>query len=120
MHAAAFGNFDILKLLIDAGADIKARNDMDATALLWAASDPVKARLLIERGADVTVASRQGRTPLMVAAARKGAAAIVELLLAKGADVHTKDLLGNTALTLAARAGDLETVNLLMAKGADP
>jgi ankyrin repeat protein len=120
MHAAAFGNFDTLKLLIDAGADIKARNDMDATALLWAASDPVKARLLIERGADVTVASRQGRTPLMVAAARKGAAAIVELLLAKGADVHTTDLLGNTALTLAARAGDLETVNLLMAKGADP
>src|SRR5262245_10538815 len=77
MHAAAFGNFDTLKLLSDAGADLGARNDMDATALLWAASDSAKARLLIERGADVTVASKLGRTPLMVAAARKGGAAIV-------------------------------------------
>src|SRR5215813_915894 len=120
MHAAAFGNLNTLKLLLDAGADVRARNDMDATALLWAAADPEKARLLIERGADVTAASKQGRTPLMVAAARKGGAPIVELLLAKGADVHAKDRLGSTALTLAARTGDLETVKLLMARGADP
>src|SRR6266481_9175697 len=108
MHAAAFGNLNTLKLMIDAGADVRARNNMDATALLWAAADPEKARLLIERGADVTAASRQGRTPLMVAAARKGGTAIVELLLSKGADVHAKDRLGDTALTLAARAGDLD------------
>src|SRR5262245_6596057 len=31
MHAAAFGNRDTLKLLIDAGADVRARNDMGAT-----------------------------------------------------------------------------------------
>jgi ankyrin repeat protein len=120
MHAAAFGNLNALKLLIDAGADVKARNDMDATALLWAAADPEKARLLIEHGADVTVASKQGRTPLMVAAARKGGAAIVDLLLSKGADVHAKDRVGETALTIAARSGDLDIVKLLLAKGAEP
>jgi ankyrin repeat protein len=120
MHAAAFGTLNTMELLLDAGADVRARNDVDATALLWAAADPEKARLLIERGADVTVASKQGRTPLMVAAARKGGAPIVELLLSKGADVHAKDRLGSTALTIAARTGDLETVKLLMARGADP
>jgi ankyrin repeat protein len=120
MHAAAFGNLNTLKLLIGAGADVRARNDMDSTALLWAAADPEKARLLIQSGADVTVASKLGRTPLMVAAARKGGAAIVELLLSKGADVHAKNRIGETALTFAARAGDLDIVKLLIAKGAKP
>src|SRR5437588_10113418 len=40
MHAAAFGNLETMKLLIDRGADVNARNDFDATALLWAARDP--------------------------------------------------------------------------------
>ena len=40
MHAAAFGNFETLKALINAGANVNARNQMDATALLWAAGDP--------------------------------------------------------------------------------
>jgi ankyrin repeat protein len=119
MHAAAFGNFETLKALIDAGADVNARNQMDATALLWAAGDPEKSRLLIECGADVKAQSKQGRTPLMMAAMRPGNSAIVELILSKGADIQARDRLGVTALNLAARAGDLDTVKLL-AKGADP
>ena len=75
MHAAAFGNLETLKLLLDAGADVNARNDFDATALLWAARDPEKARLLIEHGADVNAQSKQGRTPLMVASLRRGGSA---------------------------------------------
>jgi ankyrin repeat protein len=120
MHAAAFGNFETLKALIDAGADVNARNQMDATALLWAAGDPEKSRILIERGADVKAQSKQGRTPLMMAAMRPGDSAIVELILSKGADIQARDRFGATALSLAARAGDLDTVELLIAKGADP
>src|SRR5215472_14238454 len=120
MHAAAFGNFETLKALIDAGADVNARNQMDATALLWAAGDPEKSRLLIERGADVKAQSRQGRTPLMMSAMRPGNSAIVEMILSKGADIQARDRFGATALSLAARAGDLDTVKLLLAKGADP
>jgi len=120
MHAAAFGNFQTLKLLLDAGADVNAHNDFNATALLWAARDPDKAQLLIERGANVNVQSKQGRTPLMIASLRRGGSAIVGLMLAKGADVNLKDSRNLTALALAASAGDAETVNLLLAKGADP
>jgi len=120
MHAAAFGNIETLKALIDAGADVNARNQMNATALLWAAGDPEKSRLLIDRGADVKAQSKQGRTPLMVAAMRRGNSAIVELILSKGVDIQARDRLGATALNLAARAGDLDTVKLLIAKGADP
>lgn len=120
MHAAAFGNLEILKLLIDAGADVNARNNFDATALLWAARDSEKARLLIERGADVNAQSKQGRTPLMVASLRRGGSAIVALMLAKGADVNLRSGRGETALALAASVGDAETVKLLLTKGADP
>ncbi len=119
MHAAAFGNLDTFKLLLDAGSDVNARNNMDATALLWASQDVERARLLLGRGAEVKIASKQGRTPLMVAAMRPGGSAIVEVMLAKGADVQAKDRLGATALSLASRAGDLDTVRLLLARGAE-
>jgi ankyrin repeat protein len=120
MHAAAFGNVETLRVLLDAGAEVNARNRADATALLWAAGDPEKARLLIERGADVKMQSKQGRTPLMVAASRPGNSAVVALLLAKGADPRAQDRLGTTVLSLASRFGDLESVKLLLRAGAQP
>ena len=121
MHAAAFGNLETLKLLLDAGADVNAHNDFDATALLWAARDAAKARLLIERGANVNARSKQGRTPLMVASLRRGGSDIVELMLSKGADVTVQDnRRSDTALGLAASVGEVETMRLLLAKGADP
>ncbi|MEO8026802.1 MAG: ankyrin repeat domain-containing protein, partial [Bryobacteraceae bacterium] len=44
MLAAAYGSVDAMKLLIDAGADVNAKNDFEATALLWSASDIDKVR----------------------------------------------------------------------------
>lgn len=118
MHTAAFGNLQAMRLLIEKGADVNARNNADATALLWCAREPEKARLLIEKGADVNVQSRQGRTPLMVAALREGNSAIVALLLEKGADPKVKTRRGDTALHSAASAGDPESIRFLLAKGA--
>lgn len=45
MHTAAFGGSRAMKLLLDNGAIVNATNNFDATALLWAAGDPVKARM---------------------------------------------------------------------------
>jgi ankyrin repeat protein len=120
MHAAAFGNLETMKVLLDAGADVNARNTFDATALLWSARDPEKARLLIEHGADVNVQSKQGRTPLMVASLRRGGSDTVALLLAKGAKVNTQGGRGSTALIIASNAGEAKSVRLLLEKGADP
>src|SRR5690242_14171997 len=68
MHAAAYGTIESMRMLLDAGADVNAANDFNATALLWCARDAAKARLLIEHGANVNIQSKQGRTPLMLAA----------------------------------------------------
>jgi ankyrin repeat protein len=120
MYTAAFGSADAMRLLLDSKADINTRNAFDATALLWSATDLAKVRMLVEHGADVNARSKQGRTPLMVAAASEGSYAIVKYLVEKGADVNARDGIESNALLLAMDANDSETVKFLLASGADP
>jgi ankyrin repeat protein len=125
MYAAAFGNVESMKLLIDSGADVNVKNAFDATALMWCAHDVDKVRLLLSKGANVNVRSKQGNTALIIAAA-DGASDVVKLLIDKGADLSTADAprvpkrmdIPN-ALIAAAYANDFTTVKLLLEKGAD-
>jgi ankyrin repeat protein len=119
MFAAAYGSLDAMQLLLSAGADVNAKNAFDATALLWCAGDLAKVRLLVEKGANVNARSKQGRTPLIIAAAQDGNAETVKLLIEKGADVSARTQDENSALHVAAEANDTESVRLLLAKGAD-
>ena len=119
IYCSAYGSVEALQLLLDHGAEVNARNGLDATALVWAAADPVKLRLLVAHGADVNARTRLERTPLMIAAACDGCAENVRLLIEEGADVRARDKGGTTALALAAQAGDAESVRLLLGHGAD-
>jgi ankyrin repeat protein len=83
------------------------------------ATDIAKARLLLDHGANVNLASKQGRTALFVAAMSDPSAAIVKLLLAKGADVRATDAFQNTTLTAAAYGNDLATIRLMLDAGID-
>jgi ankyrin repeat protein len=119
MHAAAFGTADSVKALLDAGADVNARNSFEATALVWGAADEAKVHLLVEHGADINARTKLGRTALMVAAACNGCSETVRYLLSKGVDARAKDETGVGSLQLAALAGDAKSVSLLLAAGAD-
>jgi ankyrin repeat protein len=119
MYAAAYGSLDAMKVLLSAGADVNAKNAFDATALLWSAHDLAKVRLLVLKGADVNARSKQGRTPLIVAAAYDGGSEVVKYLLEKGADIAARDGGGSTALVAATEANDTATIRLLLQKGAD-
>lgn len=69
LHAVACGPTDVLKLVLDSGADI-LKKDIDGwTACLAAAScgNVENLRLLIDRGADFQAADRDGYTPLAIA-----------------------------------------------------
>jgi ankyrin repeat protein len=119
MHAAAVGSTEAVKLLLDSGADITAKNQFNDTALTFGADHAEKARMLIDKGADVNAVTKMGRTPLMIAAHCAGCASTVKLLLDKGANPKAKDGHSRTALLEAVDADALESVKLLMAKGAE-
>ena len=118
MHAAAIGSPEAVKLLLASGADVNARNEVEATALILGAGNPTKARMLVEKGADVNAHSKLGRTPLLIAASCESCTATVKLLLDKGADPNAKDKEGNSAITAASWVNNLDVVKLLVAKGA--
>ena len=100
-----------------------AVDDVDAngdTALSWAAkrrdSDSVK--LLLLCGSDPGHVESSGRTPLHLAV-WSGDVAVVQLLLAAKVDVNSKDIWGETALSLTAfYGGDTTIMELLLAHGA--
>jgi hypothetical protein len=95
MVGSYFGLEAVVRLLLEKGADVEAKDKDGWTALRWAARhghDGVM-RLLLEKGADVEAKDNDGRTALRWAALDgllHGHEAVVRLLLEKGADVEAK------------------------------
>src|SRR5882724_12000925 len=121
MYAVLYTHAKTLEQLLKKGADPNKKNDANATALIWAATDLVKTRLLVEHGADVNARSDDLRTPLMIAARRPGNAAVVKLLLERGANPNPNahPVTESSPLIEAATAGDADNVELLLSHGAE-
>ena len=109
VYAAAGGQLGIVKQLLARNVDINARYANDLTLLMWASGpdesvpepQAIKVvRQLLDLGARIsTIATRAGRTALMIAA-EGGHAGIADLLLARGADPALKDKDGKRAADL--------------------
>ena len=119
MYAGAFGSLEAMRVLMDAGADVNAHNDFNATALMWSVNEPAKVQLLVEHGANVNAKSKTGRTPLMLAAMQPGSDEVVDLLLKKGADPLAVDEDGMTFLAAASNGFNPRQVRLALKRGAD-
>lgn len=116
------GSTAVAAMLLDAGVDIDARNNLGETALhkavLFAHTSMV--RLLLSRGASTSIADNWwGGTPLHWAA-DMGKHDIGKLLLAAGAEVSARDVFkGGTPFHWAAKRPTEAMLRLLLAKGAD-
>jgi ankyrin repeat protein len=127
MWAAAEGNADAMRLLIEAGADVNARSSIIAwerqrteeprdkwlppgglTPLLFAARDGrvASTKVLLDAGADPNIVDPDRHTPLILAL-MNGHVDVAAALIRGGADVNMEDKVGQTALYAAV---DLHTV----------
>jgi len=82
MYAAGGGDVKMIKLLLEAGANINAQNREGDTALTAAVSrraSPETVQILLSAGADVNIRNKRSETPLTLAE-RNGDEAVVNLL----------------------------------------
>ncbi len=111
---------EIVKILIDKGADLHQANKKGRTPLFIACQNDHEeiVQILIDKGADVNQADKDGGTPVWMAC-QNGHKKIVKILIDKGADVNQADKDGNTPLLVACQNDHEEIVKILIDKGAD-
>lgn len=122
-RSAASGHCrECLRIALEGGASANGATRAGRSGLQDAAAfgDLEMVRMLVEKGADVSAADKRGYTALMRAALsyEPGAPAVVEYLLAHGANVNPKNETGDTALSFAARFGETPVVAMLRKAGA--
>ena len=113
---------DVMKLLIDNGADVTAVTKTDGTSLLHMATQGghvlIVNYLLSLRALDVNCRNIHEETPLMLAS-RKDRQELLEDLLLHGADPNSRDVAGCTALHIAVGGTRVKSVEILIQNSAD-
>jgi ankyrin repeat protein len=102
--AVGRGHSAMVRYLHEKGLSVNSTDNSGLTPIFLALDGRIESRYiaeyLIEHGADVSVKSADGTTPLMVAS-HHGSKEAIEMLIAKGVDVKAKNVFGETALQSA-------------------
>jgi len=124
IDAVENGDIDLVRQLLDRGADIDFQGENGWTALMKASRNGNMeiVRLLLDRGADIDFqGTRAPALPALILASHNDYKDIVELLLDRGANPNIKNYyFGFTALIKATSNRNIQIVKLLLDHGADP
>jgi len=109
--AILLGNFELTKLLVEAGCNVNAPSDEGLSALLLAVqgidgplgATEIFTELLLKYGADPDLRTASGMTPLLIAS-YAGNVALATLLVNNKADLHSCDNDGCNALYFASKS----------------
>lgn len=120
--AARSGDLEAVRTLLDAGADIEAKDSAGHTSLHFTAlnANPEVAAVLLERGADIGAENIFGVMPAGYASESNENPRVLATLLKQVANVDIKFAEGSTLLHVAAASNDNPAVAaLLLDRGAD-
>lgn len=109
---------ELLKMLVDAGADINSVNQYGRTAA-FNAKNPSLLQKMIDMGLDVNIRDKLGRTALFSVLFSTKNEEILEVLLKAGANLNEIDNDGHSAVTIAINHGSSRWLQTLIDHGAD-
>lgn len=115
--ASEYGDVEIMKLLIQAGANVNFLSKRDRTALMGAVRCSAGVKLLLEAGATVELRNQSNETALMHAASGRNLES-VKLILAANADISARNLDNRTPLIFSINGGNPRVVEYLLQNGA--
>ena len=125
LHCASiFGHVEIMRLLLEHGADVRAQNEDHSTPLHDAMEAsfyrrPIAVRLLLAHDVDIDAKNKEGKTPLHIASSKLDPDIIISLL-DRGADPNAVDNEGWTPLHVMSSGGGNETTfRILLDRGAN-
>jgi ankyrin repeat protein len=121
MLASDGGYTEIVKLLLDKGADVNEMNNTITNSLILASNRGYTeiVKLLLSNGANVNLTNKDKDSPLILAS-ENGYVDIVKLLLSKRADVNHKDIFKRSSLMVAYFREHMDILKLLLENGANP
>ncbi|HVG33041.1 MAG TPA: ankyrin repeat domain-containing protein [Pyrinomonadaceae bacterium] len=119
-EAVTHGNREMVRVLLDAGAEINARSSRGQTALMRLDDDATEKLVwdLVAAGAKINLRDEDRDTALIFAASYSKPE-VLRALIDAGAKINAKNKEGETALMKAAEAGSVENVKLLIYAGAN-
>jgi ankyrin repeat protein/beta-lactamase regulating signal transducer with metallopeptidase domain len=122
LHWAAYnGHTRVAQLLIIKGANVNAKCEDDGTPLHEAAwyghKDVIE--LLLENGTDPNARDNWSGNTALHRVASSGYVNATKVFIAKGTDIHLKNMKGQTPLYQAASAGNRGVARLLIGKSMD-
>jgi ankyrin repeat protein len=150
IEAAEEGNWDVVKVLVEKGADVKVKTDVQTieefgykdddielppstyreggglTVLHYAARDGRldMVKLLVQKGADVNAQmdmdQMMGGETVLHYAVCSGSVEVVKFLVEAGARVEVKDTYGSTSFRTAVVCCYRDIIAFLLEQGADP
>ena len=116
LHAAiAKSDLELVRILIEGGADVNARDTFGEPVLHAAITegDAGMVSLLVDAGAKVNASDTFGE-PALHRAILKGDRNIVRILVDAGADINATNVFGDSALELAVSGDDKEILRILL------
>lgn len=113
MYACAGGHQDVVRYLLENGANVEDHNENGHTPLMEAASagHVALARILLAHGAGINTHSNEFKESALTLACYKGHLDMVRFLLEAGADQEHKTDEMHTALMEASMDGHVEVYN---------